>query len=171
MRDWPRALMSLLKYLIVFVAALAAGMVAEVPVSTLGLIVTEIVVLPLTFGTGAIFAAVSALWTSNLLVRGRTQGRLVPVVGVCLPTAIIVSILNLTAPLLRDFFIAPWGLRMLLLGTIFVAFSSSIATWRFRQTGRDLRRDALLTLILLVLVPAVVIAVVFLTCSLGYCGA
>lgn len=163
--------MNLLKYLIVFVAALATGMVAEVPVSTLGLIVTEIVVLPLIFGAGAIFAAVSALWTSNLLVRGRTQGRLVPVVEVSLSAAIIVSILSLTAPLLGDFLIAPWGLGMLLVGTAFIAFSSSVATWRFRQTARDLRRDALLTLILLVLAPAVVIAVVFLTCSLGYCGA
>lgn len=161
-----------LKYSIVFVAALAAGMVAEVPVSTLGLIVTEIVVLPLTFGIGAVFAALSALWTSNLLVRGRTRGRLVSVVGICLSTAIIVSILTLIAPLLGGSFIATWGrLGMLIVGTVFVALSSSVATWRFRQTGRDLRRDALMTLVLLVLAIAAVIAVVFLTCGLGYCGA
>lgn len=166
-----RELTKLLKYSVVFMAALAAGMVAEVPVFTLGLIVTEIVVLPLTFGIGAVFAAVSALWTSNLLVRGRTQGCLVPVVGVCLSTAITISILTFTAPLLRGFFIVPWGLEMLFIGTAFVALSSSVSTWRFRQTGRDLRRDALTTLVLLVLAVAAVIAVVFMTCSLGYCGA
>lgn len=81
-----------LRYLIVWIVALIAGTIGALPVFVMGLVVPEMVVWPLSFGTGALLAAASALWAGTLLDRGRTSGCPLPILSVCLSTAAVISI-------------------------------------------------------------------------------
>ena len=164
--------MVLLKHLLVFLAALVAGVFAGAPVLSLGLVVSGVVVLPLAFLVVAVVVAVAALWVGNGLDRGRTQGRLVPVLVVSLATAGggvgLTLVFSLVAP--PPLAYAP-PVFLLIFGAATVSINAAVTTWRFREEGRSLRRDALFSSVVLVFAAAILVAVVFSTCSLGYCGA
>ena len=164
--------MVLLKHLLVSLAALAVGVFAGAPVLSLGLVVSGVVVLPLTFLFVAVVVCVTALWVGNGLDRGRTLGRPAPVLVVSLATAGVVAglILVLALTTRLPFAYAPPGL-LLILGAATVSLNATVTTWQFREEGRSLRRDALYSAAVLVFAVATLVAVVFFTCSLGYCDA
>ena len=158
------------RYLIVWIVALIVGTIGALPVSVMGLVVPETVVWPLSFGTGAILAAAGALWAGTLLDRGRTSGCPFPILGVCLSTAAVISIAYPVVRLLGGPSIAVPNGVVLLIGVAVIALNTSVATWRFRDTERNLRRDALLTLLVLGLVPVCVVTTIYATCTLGICS-
>lgn len=127
------------------------------------------VVWPLSLCAGAALATVGALWAGTILDRGRTRGRLALILGVGLSTAAVISTAYLAMRVLDGSLIVSTCVT-LLLGVAVIALNVSVATWRFRDTGRNLRRDALLTLALLVLVPVAVSAIIVATCTLGNCS-
>ena len=166
---WDRVA-DFLRYLMVWIVAMLVGTLGAFPVATMGLVVPESVVWPLSMGTGAILAAVGALWAGTLLDRGRTHGRPIPILGVCLSTAAVISIAYTAMQLMGGYLIAVSTGVTLLIGIAVIALNASVATSWFRDTGRNLRQDALLTLLLLVLVPVVVSTTIYATCTLRICS-
>ena len=159
-----------LRYSSVWAVAMVTGAIGAFPVLVMGLVVPEQVVWPLSFCAGAALATVGALWTGTILDRGRTRGRLALILGVGLSTAVVVSSINLAAQLVVGNLLTISNGGALLIGLAVIALNVSIATWRFREAGRNPRRDALLTLVLLGLTLAAVVAVIFSTCTLWYCS-
>ena len=166
---WNR-IAGFLRYLMVWIIAMLVGTLGAFPVLTMGLVVPGTVIGPLSMGTGAILAAVGALWAGTLLDWGRTHGRPVLILGVCLSTAAVISAAYLAVQLLGGYSIAVSTGVTLLIGIAVIALNASVATWWFREDGRNLRRDALLTLLLLVLTPVVVRTTIYATCTLGTCS-
>lgn len=160
------------RYFVTFLAALVAGILAGLPVLPMGLVVPIVVVLPLTFLFVAVVAAASALWAGNLVGGGSARGRPLPVFAVSLATSLVLVALSLLLGLLplRAWMYAPPG-YLLILCAVAVSVNATAAAWRYREEGRSLRRDALYTVAAIFLSVAVLVAVLFLTCSLGYCGA
>lgn len=159
----------MLRYLIVWLVAMVAGTIGAFPVVVMGLVVPEAVVWPLSLGTGAILAAAGALWAGTLLDPGRTHSRPTPILVVCLSTAAVISTTYLAVQLLGGSLIVVSTGFTLLIGLVVIALSASVATWRFRDIGRNFRRDALLTLLLLMLVPVAVSITIYATCTLATC--
>ena len=149
---------------------MVAGTIGALPVLAMGLVVPGQVVFPLSFCTGAALATVGVLWTGTILDRGRTRGRLALILGVGLSTATVVSAINLASRLVVGNLVAISNGGALLIGLAVIALNVGIATRRFREAGSNPRRDALLTLGLLGLTLAAVVAVIFSTCTLWYCG-
>lgn len=165
-----RAAVGFLRYSTVWAVAMVAGTIGAFPVLAMGLVVPGQVVWPLSFCAGAALATVGALWTGTILDQGRTRGRLALILGVRLSTAVVVSSINLAARLAVGSLVAISNGGALLIGLAVIALNVSIATWRFREAGSNPRRDALLTLGLLGLTLAAVVAVIFSTCTLWYCS-
>lgn len=158
-----------LRYLMGWSIAMLVGTFGAFPVLTMGLVVPESVVWPLSMGTGAVLAAVGTLWAGTLLERGCTHGRPIPILCVCLSTAAVISIAYPAVQLLGGYSIEVSAGVTLLIGIAVIALNASVATWRFRAAGRNLQRDALLTVVLLVLIPVVVSTTIYATCTLGIC--
>ena len=165
-----RAAVGFLRYSTLWAAAMVVGTIGALPVLVMGLVVPGQVVWPLSFCTGAALATVGALWTGTILDRGRTWGHLTLILGVGLSTAVVVSSINLAARLVGGSLVAISNGGALLVGMAAIALNVSIATWRFREAGRNTRRDALLTLGLLGLTLAAALVGIFATCTLWYCS-
>lgn len=165
-----RAAVGFLRYSVVWAVAMVAGTVGAFPVLVMGLVVPGQVVWPLSFCAGAALATVGALWAGTVLDRGRSRGRLALILGAGLSTAAVISSIYLAARLMVGNLVTISNGGALLLGLAVIALDVSIATWRFRDAGRNLRRDALLTLVLLGLTLALVVVVIFSTCTLWYCS-
>ena len=165
-----RVAVGFLRYSTVWAVAMVTGAIGAFPVLVMGLVVPEQVVWPLSFCAGAALATVGALWTGTILDRGRTRGRLALILSVGLSTAFVVSSINLAARLVVRNLLTISNGGALLIGLAVIALNVSIATWRFRETGRNPRRDALLTVVLLGLTLTAVVAAIFSTCTLWYCS-
>ncbi len=160
----------LVRHLVVWIVAMVVGTIGAFPVLAMGLVVPGQVIGPLSFCAGAALATVGAYWAGTILDRGRTRGRLAPILGVGLSTAVVVSAVDLAARLVGGNLVAISNGGALLLGLAVIALNVSIATWRFRRAGHNLRRDAFFTLLLLGLTLAAVVAAIFSTCTLWYCS-
>jgi hypothetical protein len=66
--------MAVVRHAVVFVAALAAGMIVAMPVAVLGLVVPGYAIVPVTFGVATAFSVLCAVWVGNLLVWGASRG-------------------------------------------------------------------------------------------------
>lgn len=167
---FARKAVVLLRHLVVWAVAMVVGTTGAFPVLAMGLVVPGPVIFPLSFCAGAALMAIAASWVSTALDRGRTRARLGPILGIALSTALVVSVVDLTARLVGGSLVAISNGGALLIGLAVIALNVSVATWRFREAGRNLRRDAFLTLVLLGLTLAAVVAVIFSTCTLWYCS-
>ena len=137
-------------------AALLSGTIVSVPILPLGLGVPEIILWPITFGIGALAAALGAVWIGNRFTPPiDARRRLLQIVAISEATAAIVVVLLLSVPLL----IPTNNLSLLVLGMSFIALSTSWATWHFGESagsrlGRGTMMEAgLLVLVLLMSVP------------------
>lgn len=157
-----------LRHVAVWIVAMAVGTTVAYPVLGMGLVVPGPVILPLSYCAGAAVATVAAVWAGTVLDLGRTRGRIVPILRVAISTALVVSVVALVVEVggLPGVSIA----GVLYIAMAVIALNVSIATWRFREAGRNLRRDALLAVVLLGLTLGVVVAAIYSTCNLWYCS-
>jgi hypothetical protein len=161
------------------VVALLSGAVLALFIFLFGLIVPEAIIFPLTFGIGAIFAAIGASWVGNRLATERTRSRLLPIVGISETTAVVVAV-GLLALMLNHlptpgFVIersgmAPGRIVDVVLGMVFIALSASWATWRFRSSERRTGRDAAIMLGLVGLSILIFIATLYTASLFGLVG-
>jgi hypothetical protein len=120
-------------------------MMAAAPVFVLGLVVTEVITLPLALGCGALFGALSAGWAGTFWALDGTRSRLFAIVGMAEAAAMLMTmllLLALTTPLdaLLSRGVVKLGLPMLVIvGTIVVS------TWSLRTHTSYLGQDLLTT--------------------------
>lgn len=136
----------------------------------LGLIVIEWLIFPLGLVIAAVLAALSAGWVGTYLAHDQTWTQLAPVIGVTVAVAVGVALLFLVFVRLGMTGFGPLIIPVVIFSLI-LALSASIATWRFRRPQQDKRGDVRLTVALLVLAVASVPSVVFLASRLGLAGA
>jgi hypothetical protein len=148
-------LKKLLQRFATLAVALLSGTVLALFIFLFGLIMPEPIIVPLTFGIGAIFAAIGASWVGNRLVPDHTRSRLLPIVGIAETTAIVVAVAllvlmsnHLPTPgfVIEWSGMAPGRIVDVVLGMVFIALSASWATWRFRSSERRPGRDAAIML-------------------------
>jgi hypothetical protein len=161
------------------IVALLSGTVLALFIFLFGLIVPEAIIFPLTFGIGAIFAAIGASWVGNRLATERTRSRLLPIVGISETTAVVVAV-GLLALMLNHlptpgFVIersgmAPGRIVDVVLGMVFIALSASWATWRFRSSERRTGRDAAIMLGLVGLSILIFVATLYTASLFGLVG-
>ncbi len=153
------------------------GNTGAMVVFTFGLVVAELIIWPLTFFIGAIFAAIGAGWAGNLLAPGRTH--LLPVVSVSMTIAaamgvavLIVTSNHLPTPgsVAEQAGIGPGRATNVLLGMVLIALGASWAAWHFRGPESDLAKDVALTLGLVGLAIVVFLATLFVVDLFGPAG-
>lgn len=167
---FARRAVVLLRHLVVWAVAMVVGTTGAYPVLGMGLVVPGPVIVPLSYCAGAALMTVGASWAGMVLDLGRTRGRLVPILRVGISTALIVSVVDVVARVAGGNLVAISNAGVLLLAMAVIALNVSIATWRFREAGRNLRRDALFAVVLLGLTLGVVVAAIYSTCNLWYCS-
>jgi hypothetical protein len=158
-----------------FLAALLGGLAALVPLFSLGLVASELVVYPLAAGVGAVCAALAAGWTATLLARDGSRTRLLAAVGFTEATAVAVVALLLAYQMLavrllpRVLDARP--IVLVAACALLLAAGATVAAWRYRAAARDVAGDVRLTLALLVLAAGSVPAVLFVASLFGLTGA
>jgi hypothetical protein len=159
---------TVLRHVVVWIVAMVVGTTGASPVLAMGLVVPGQVIVPLSFCAGAALATVAAVWAGTVLDLGRTRGRLVPILRVGISTALVVSVVALVFEVGGLPGVSVAGVLYIAMAVI--TLNVSIATWRFREAGRNLWRDALLAVVLLGLTLGVVVAAIYSTCNLWYCS-
>jgi hypothetical protein len=127
-------------------AAYFSGMFAAIAVLPLGLILYEIMIWPLVFVVGAIFASLSATWISTLIAPDHTRSPIFRVVGTAIVTALGSALILVLIQLSG---LMPLGLPNMVtpgLGMIIIALSASWAAWHFRRPCQGIRGEIGLTL-------------------------
>ena len=166
-----------LRRLGIVVAALLIGNTGAMVVFPFRLVVAELIIWPLSFLIGAIFAAIGAGWAANLLAPGRTH--LLPVVSVSMAiaavmgAAVLILISNhLPTPgsVAEQAGIGPGRATNVLLGMVFIALGASWAAWHFRGPESDLAKDVALTLGLVGLAIVGFLATLFVVDLFGLTG-
>ncbi len=154
------------------VAALVCGTVVGMLVLPFGLVVVEFIILPLTFGIAALFAALGASWAGILLSPDNTSSRILPVVGVSEATAGVVVVLLLIPGVGVSLF-RYVGSPAVLLGAVMVliGLSTSWAAWHFRKPVRHTAKDALMTLGLVGLAVLIFVGTIYVASLFGMVGA
>jgi len=166
--------MRLFRWLATFMAALAAGIIGVFVVLPFGLVVHELVILPLALLIGALFSALGASWASSLLARDQTRARIVPVlVAAAIGAALIALILALlyVADATRPANILPPPGVQGLAASLALAFATTLAAGRFRGTQRETASQGRLMAALIVVAVISVPAVIFVAALLGLTGA
>ena len=136
----------------------------------LGLIVMEFISFPMALGFAALLAAISASWAGARLATDQTRTQLLAVVGVAEATAVAIALLFLTSTSLRESIQGPW-IWIGALCSFMLAFSASVATWRFREPSQGARGQGRLALILLGLAIMLVPIVIWVASRFGLTGA
>ncbi len=154
----------------VSIAALVGGLAGAIFVFPLGLIVAGVIVLPLTMGAAALFAAISASWVATFLAPDRSRSRILPIVAACEAIAGVVTLAILVLRLSPATRLESPS-AILVLGLLFIVPGTSVVTRRLRRPRSGLRRDALLTVGLLVLAVLIVVAAVWIASLFGLAGA
>ncbi len=133
-----------LQRFVTLVVALLSGTLVALFVSVFGLVVPEFIIFPLSFGIGALVAAISAFVVGNRLAPSRTHSLLLIVViseAAATIVAIAIRVLMQTSSpgsLPGPFFVV-------LVGMVFIALCASGATWYFNaRTGDGLVKTAVM---------------------------
>jgi hypothetical protein len=161
------------RWLVAFAVALVVSTVAGFFVFALGLILPETLSYPLAFAAVALLAALGAGWLGTLLSPDGRRSRLPAIAGVtelvALAALVVVVALRL-GPLARTEFFNR-NVYTLLLATVVVSATASTATWRLRTAAGSTGRDAGLTLGLLALAVAAIVATIAVASLFGIAGA
>ncbi len=165
----------ILRWPVVFILTLAVSAVAAVPVFSLGLIVHEAVSNILTILVTGLLAALAASWLTNLFRIGSAWSRLLSIVAICEIAAAVLAIvymgitLSPAAPVLRSLF--PVNMLLLVTWGAFLSAVACLAAWRLRRPAQNLKRDAVISLVLLGLTVAVIVAAIAIASLFGLTGA
>jgi hypothetical protein len=155
--------MALLRYAVVSAAALAMGFPVAVMVGSLGLVVPGGVILPVTFGVSAAFAALGAAWVSNLLAWGRSHARIASVLVWTEATALVMLVLLMGVSYLGGAVSMSFFME-LLVSTIPIALNAAILSMRLREPGTRYGRDVALGLAVGIAAVLAPILLLFVAC-------
>ena len=159
-----------MRWLSVYISALLVALVSGVPLLTLGLVLHESISRSLWLVVSTLLAAIAASWTSNVgSERGRA--RLLPVAGLsaAITAGLLIPILLLVPRLLP--FLQYRQVYLLLLFSPLIACIATLSATRLRAPRRELRREVLTTLGLLVTAVVTVIGTLLVADLLGFAGA
>jgi hypothetical protein len=160
----------------VLVAALLCGtIVGSLILPFLGLVLHDLILWPLAFGVGALFAAIGAGWVGTLLASDQTRSHLLAVVGGSEAIAAVVTVIGF---FLGGFYSPAWrmpgfGVSVPVrfgLGMVIIALAASWATGHFRSRGRRLGQDAITTVGLVVVSLLAVIGTLLVASIFGLAG-
>ena len=161
------------RWLVVFAVALVVSTAAGFFIFALGLILPETLSYPLAFATVALLAALGVGWLGTLLSPDGRRSRLLVIAGITelagLAALVAVVALRLS-PLARTEFFNR-NVYTLLLATVVVSAGASTATWCLRIAAGSTGRDAGLTLGLLALAVAAIVATIAVASLFGIAGA
>lgn len=156
-----------LRWPVIFIVTLVVSVAGSITVFTLGLVVSETVIHPLTVLVMALVAALSANWLSNFLSGGKTYGRLLPVVAI---TGVLSIFLVILPSVFWLYAVSPNILKVVTWGVL-VSVIACITAARFRSTAYRKRRDIILSLLLLVMALVMIVLAIFIASRLGLTGA
>jgi hypothetical protein len=156
------------------VAALAGAIIGMFAVLPLGLVVHELVILPLALFVGALFAALGASWAASQLARDKTHTRLLPVViyaeaGALIAAMIIVVLYLADARRPVNTFPPPGVIAIAV--SLALALDVSLAARRFRAAPSEGRSQTRLALTLLAVAVVGVPLVIMIASLFGLTGA
>jgi hypothetical protein len=163
------------RWLAVFVMVLVVSIIGSLPVFALGLIVHEAVSNSLTIMVMGLLSAISSIWLSNLFKIGGMRSRLLHIVVTSEITSAILALtyflvtISPAALALRRLF--PVNIYLLVAWGVLLSVSSCLAAWRFRSSTRNLKRDAITSLVLLGLAIAAIVATMAIASLFGLTGA
>lgn len=156
---------------VVLAAAIAAAVVG-VASFAMGLVVAEWYLLalgrPVAALLTAIAAALGAAWTANLLAPDRSRTRLVPTLGWSALGAAAGLVVLYAYTLAQG--PGPVGIALVVL-FVLVTLGASFGALRSRRPRSSLRRDAWVSLALVLALPGGLYGAVGLACLLEACGA
>lgn len=157
-----------LRWLAVLIVTFIVSVVGSIPVFTIGLIVREVIVYPLTVVVMGLLAALTSSWMSNLLGDEQTHSRLLHVVAATEIVAIllvplwgVLSYIGLYGP--NIFLLATWGMV--------ISLSAYLAAWRFRSPTYSRRRDIFMSLVLLAAALFIAVVTIAIASRFGLTGA
>jgi hypothetical protein len=164
-----------LRWSALFIATLAVSIAGSIPVFTLGLVVHEAVSNSLAILVTGLLAAISSSWLSNLFRIGGAWSRLLRIVATLEIAAAILAVAHLLktisplAPILRQIF--PANIFLLITWGVLLSIVACFAAWRFRRPTLNLKRDVIISFILLGLAAAVIVATMAIASFFGLTGA
>lgn len=159
--------MTLMRSSVTWLVALLACLVTVVPTASLGLAVPLEIIIPLAMMFGALSSAIAASWAANFRVEDESRSRLLAVVGWTEVVAALLAGVFVSLILLGVF---DFGLIYVLVAfTGIAACCATVASLRLRTTSGTVRRDATVSLGLVVVGTLVLFGVLLVTCSTGGC--
>jgi len=168
-------LSKILRKLAIFILTFMISILGSMPIFALGLVVHESVIISLTIIVTGLLAAISSSWLSNLFRIDRMTSRLLPVVVISGISAAILIIAYFVisrspaASILNTLFTR--NIFLLLSWSVLLSASACLAAWHFRSSIHNLRRDAIITLILLGVAILIIVATVAIASLFGLTGA
>jgi hypothetical protein len=156
--------MRLLKRFATYVAALAGAIIGIFLVLPFGLVVHELVIMPLALLVGGLLASVGASWAASQLARDQTRTRLLPVVAFAEAGAALAALMFAviyTGDAARPENVLPTPGVIGIAASLVLALDVTLAAWRFRgtqsETASQGRLMALLLAVAVVSVPVVIV--------------
>ncbi|WP_152365635.1 hypothetical protein [Microlunatus speluncae] len=143
-----------------WVLASIAAIVGIAPLLALGLVIPPQLIVPVAALAGGLLAGLVSSWIRNAFTSD-SSSRLLTVVGVTAAAALVVAV----GMFLCLMFLPVPIIVYLLIAALILGGVAAWAAWRFRSPNRNLGRDALVSLGLLVAGALVIMAVLF-----GFCG-
>jgi hypothetical protein len=165
----------ILRWLALFVLVFVVSVAGSFPVFALGLIVHEAISNTLTMLVTGLLAAIGSSWLSNLFRIGGRRSRLLPIV---VTTDIVAAFLAVAyfglsispaAPVLRTLF--PRNVYLLIALGVLLSVSACLAARYFRSSTLNLKRDAVVSFVLLGLAIVVIVATIAVASLFGLTGA
>lgn len=159
------------RWLAVFIVLLVVSIVGSFPVFTLGLIVHN----SLTMMVMGLLAAISSSWLSNLFKISGMRSRLLHIVATSEIVAAILALVYFFVTIspavsaLRRLF--PSNIYLLIAWGVLLSASACLAAWRFRSLTRNLKQDAIKSLVLLGVAIAAIVATIAIASLFGLTGA
>jgi hypothetical protein len=158
-------LSNLFRWPVVFLTTWAVSIVGSMPVFLTGLAVRESVSRPLTLFAVGILAALAASWTSNRLAGRRSR---IPVVVAASETAAIVLVVLLG--IFNTVRFSPNIVNLLAWAAI-VSLTAAVSAFYFRNSTASVKKDVILSVVLLVLAPVAVVGTIIIASQFGLTGA
>lgn len=165
----------ILRWLVIFILALVVSTAGSLPVFSLGLIVHEAVSNSLTMMVIGLLAAISSSWLSNLFRIGGMWSRLLYIVGTSEIAAAILAIayfivtISQAVSTLRRLF--PVNIFLIIAWGVLLSASACLAAWHLRSRKSNLKRDAIMSLVLLGLAILAVVVTIAIASLFGLTGA
>jgi hypothetical protein len=155
---------------LVFAAALIGGAVGVFFLAPLGLVVHDVVIVPLALAGGGLLGGLSAAWTASALSADGSRAHLGQVLAASLTTAVVLTVLLLANGASRVIRLDPpivtWSLASVLL-----AGGAASAALRLRTFHRSAAQDLRATALTLVVGAAGVLLALFGASAAGLTGA